>query len=157
MQMVICLTSHKRSTRYSLWTRGLTKLSSSINSSSNTITKLSMKNMEHAWRKLLSWDEFKEIFPAKTASTESAPVEASKVEVATTEGAEDGFLSDEISIVQPSPAMWLCLAHSSYIRTFVWFSCAGTLQLYRDAPARQDQLKVTEQAGRSVDHISLCL
>jgi hypothetical protein len=40
---------------------------------------------------VLSWDKFKEMFPAKTASTEPAPIEASKAEVATTGFAEDGF------------------------------------------------------------------
>jgi hypothetical protein len=46
------------------------------------------------------------------------------------------ILSDKIGIVQPSPAMWLCFAHNMYIRTFVWFSCTGTLQLYRGASAK---------------------
>lgn len=41
-----------------------------------------MKNMEHPWRKYCL---------GTTASTEPASVEASKAEVATTEGAEDGF------------------------------------------------------------------
>lgn len=62
-----------RSTRYSLWIRRLIKLLSSINSSrSNPTAKLSMQNMEHPWRKYCL---------ETTASTEPAPVEASKVEV----------------------------------------------------------------------------
>jgi hypothetical protein len=40
---------------------------------------------------VLSWDELKEMFPVKTALTEFTPVEASKAEVATAEGVEDGF------------------------------------------------------------------
>jgi hypothetical protein len=49
----------------------------------------------------------------------------------------DELVSDEIGIVHPTPAAWLCLAHSSYIRMFVRSSCTGTLQLYRDASAGQ--------------------
>lgn len=40
---------------------------------------------------VLSWDELKEMFPVKAALTELTPVEASKAEVATTEGVEDEF------------------------------------------------------------------
>lgn len=59
------------------------------------------------------------------------------------------YLSDEIGIVQSSPAMWLCFVYSSYTCTFLWFSCTVTLQLYRDDSARQDQLK-GDGTGRTI-------
>src|SRR5271163_255733 len=44
-----------------------------------------------------------------------------------------------MGIVQPSTEVWLCLAHSSYIRTFGRSSCTGTLQMGRYQVSRWPQ------------------